>query len=50
MDKVIPGMYRSAKDTCDKYFLIEFRGETRGIGGTFYDDLNKGDPKTLFKF
>ena len=28
------------KKWADKYFLIAHRGETRGVGGIFFDDLN----------
>jgi coproporphyrinogen III oxidase len=33
-------VYALRKDTCDKYFWLPHRGETRGVGGLFVDDLN----------
>ena len=41
--------YKNYKKWCDNYFLIKHRAETRGIGGIFFDYLNK-DWEKNFKF
>lgn len=32
-------LYRDLKARCDAYFLLPARGERRGVGGLFFDDL-----------
>ncbi len=39
-DKHDPEYYPKFKKWCDEYFAIKHRGETRGLGGIFFDDLN----------
>jgi len=36
------GLYAHARQTCDEYFFLRHRGEARGLGGLFFDDLNEG--------
>ncbi len=43
-------VYAEFKKWCDDYFFIKFRGEPRGIGGLFFDDLNRWDFATCFTF
>ncbi len=35
------GRYLAHKRACDEYFHLRHRGETRGVGGLFFDDLNE---------
>jgi coproporphyrinogen III oxidase len=32
--------YPKFKKWCDEYFVIKHRGESRGVGGVFFDDLS----------
>jgi len=41
--------YKRFKEECDRYFYLPHRGETRGIGGIFFDYL-EGDMDSLFEF
>jgi coproporphyrinogen III oxidase len=43
-------VYSKYKNWCDDYFYLEHRDEQRGIGGLFFDDLNKGGFDSCFEF
>ncbi|SIO16561.1 coproporphyrinogen oxidase [Sulfurivirga caldicuralii] len=43
-------VYPRFKKWCDDYFYLKHRGETRGIGGLFFDDLNEWDFDTCHAF
>lgn len=49
-DKHDPEFYPKFKEWADNYFKIPHRGETRGLGGIFFDDLNDRDPEKLLAF
>uniref|UniRef100_A0A453P0P6 Uncharacterized protein n=1 Tax=Aegilops tauschii subsp. strangulata TaxID=200361 RepID=A0A453P0P6_AEGTS len=49
-DKFDPTFYPRFKKWCDDYFHIKHRGERRGVGGIFFDDLNDHDQETLLDF
>lgn len=40
--------YPAYKKWCDDYFFLKHRGETRGVGGLFFDDLNQPGFETSF--
>jgi len=42
--------YPRFKKWCDEYFYLKHRGETRGIGGLFFDDLHEGGFEHGFGF
>ncbi|KAK8954798.1 hypothetical protein KSP39_PZI002538 [Platanthera zijinensis] len=49
-DKFDPRFYPRFKKWCDDYFFIKHRGERRGLGGIFFDDLNDYDQEMLLSF
>ncbi|XP_008290259.1 oxygen-dependent coproporphyrinogen-III oxidase, mitochondrial [Stegastes partitus] len=49
-DKHHPQYYPDFKKWCDRYFYIRHRGETRGIGGIFFDDLDAPSQEEAFNF
>lgn len=49
-DRFSDGLYAEYKDWCDRYFYLPHRSETRGVGGLFFDDLNRWDFATCLDF
>ena len=45
-----PEVYPAYKKWCDDYFYLAHRGETRGVGGLFFDDLNELGFERSFAF
>lgn len=43
-------VYPRYKKWCDEYFFLPHRGETRGVGGLFFDDLNHWEFERSFDF
>ncbi len=44
------GVYTEYKKWCDDYFYLKHRGETRGVGGLFFDDLNRWEFDACLNF
>ncbi|MDA7956160.1 MAG: oxygen-dependent coproporphyrinogen oxidase [Gammaproteobacteria bacterium] len=44
------GHYAKFKAWCDRYFHLPHRGETRGVGGLFFDDYRDGGFARAFAF
>lgn len=49
-DAADPAYYPRFKAWCDDYFFLPHRGEARGVGGIFFDELNTGDRAADFAF
>ena len=43
-------VYPRFKRWCDEYFFLRHRGEPRGVGGLFFDDLNEWGFERCFAF
>jgi coproporphyrinogen III oxidase len=43
-------VYPRYKAWCDEYFYLKHRGEARGVGGLFFDDLNEQGFERSFAF
>ena len=51
-DKHDKSYYPKFKKWCDEYFSVKHRGESRGVGGIFFDDLDETekDQENLFSY
>jgi coproporphyrinogen III oxidase len=49
-DRHCASFYPRFKQWCDEYFYIPHRGERRGVGGIFFDNLNDRQPERLLAF
>lgn len=49
-DKHNATYYEKWKKWCDDYFYVKFRGERRGVGGIFFDDLEAEKQDDVFGF
>lgn len=49
-DRFGADVYPHYKRECDNYFYLKHRGETRGVGGIFFDDLHEWGFARCFEF